>query len=311
VRAEIHYGKAQVSTYRTYATPLTGVPPIDESPFTGRDNVLLAAEIDVQVLGSAFLAAYTEGDNRLVVATDTMKNFIHRESLAFAGSTLEGWLDFIGRRFLETYPHMEGMRVSGRELRFVPARVPSGDGQGFTESNVLFSHSRDDFATAELELQRDPDADGAVRVVDLRSGRSGLQLIKITGSAFADFARDEYTTLPERRDRPLYTWMDITWRYQDPTAATEPRVREYVAHEQVADFVAATFQSFVSLSIQHLIHEIGGRMLEQWPQLAEISFDAQNRLWDLSHTDESDEHVKVYTDPRPPYGRIGLTLRRD
>ena len=26
---------------------------------------------------------------------------------------------------------------------------------------------------------------------------------------------------------------------------------------------------------------------------------------------ESDDRVRVYTDPRPPYGRIGLTLRRN
>ena len=67
------------------------------------------------------MAAYTEGDNRLVVATDTMKNFIHRESLAFSGATLEEWLEFIGRRFLETYPHMERLRVSGVEIPFEPA----------------------------------------------------------------------------------------------------------------------------------------------------------------------------------------------
>ena len=42
----------------------------------------MAAEIEVAVHGTAFLDAYTKGDNRLVVATDTMKNFIHAASLA-------------------------------------------------------------------------------------------------------------------------------------------------------------------------------------------------------------------------------------
>ena len=89
MKAEIYYGKADVATYRTYATPLKGLTPIPESAFDGRPNTLLAATIEVQVLGTAFMAAYTEGDNRLVVATDTMKNFIQRESLAFSGATLE------------------------------------------------------------------------------------------------------------------------------------------------------------------------------------------------------------------------------
>ena len=52
-------------------------------------------------------------------------------------------------------------------------------------------------------------------------------------------------------------------------------------------------------------------MLERWPQLAEVSFEAQNRTLDVAERSEADERVKVFTDPRPPYGRIGLTMRRD
>ena len=69
-------------------------------------------------------------------------------------------------------------------------------------------------------------------------------------------------------------------------------------------------QRFVSLSIQHLVHEIGTRMLERYPALTEISFEAQNRTLDLAEEDATNERRKVYTDPRPPYGRIGLTMRR-
>jgi urate oxidase len=310
VRTEISYGKAEVSTYRTYGTPLEGVTSIPESTFTGRSNVLLAAEIDVEVLGEVFLPAYTEGDNSLVVATDTMKNFIHTESLAFGGCTLEGWLHFLGSRFLATYRHMERLRLEGRQLAFLPAIVPDGEG-GFTESEVLFARDRNDHGVASLELSRTDGEGTGVVIDDLASGRVGLQLMKVTGSAFKSFARDAYTTLPERKDRPLYTWLEIRWRYADPTVATEPRVAEYVASEQVADLATAVFHRFVSLSIQHLVHEIGNAILDRFPQLDEVSFLSQNRLWDTSVVSEgSDRREKVYTDPRPPYGRITLTLRR-
>ena len=56
MKLETHYGKAEVSTYRTNATPLTGVRQIPESTFTGRPNILLAASIDVQVMGDVFTA---------------------------------------------------------------------------------------------------------------------------------------------------------------------------------------------------------------------------------------------------------------
>jgi urate oxidase len=309
MKAEIYYGKADVATYRTYGTPLTDVTAIPESTFTGRPNILMAANIEVQVLGTAFMAAYTEGDNRNVVATDTMKNFIHRESLAFDGATLEEWLFFIGRRFLETYPHMERLRVSGVEIPFQAANVPAGEGGGFGPSEVLFSREHGDRSNAWMLLER--SGDGSVRATDLGAGRQGLQLMKVTGSAFADFARDEYTTLPERRDRPLYIHCDIAWRYTSPEIALDSSHASYVAGEQVADLAAAVFDRFVSLSIQHLVNEIGQQMLDRWPQLSEVSFEAQNRLWDLAVTSHSDERVKVYWDPHPPYGRIGLVLKRD
>ena len=309
MKTEIYYGKADVATYRTYAAPLEGLRSIPESPFNGRPNILLAAEIEVQVLGTAFLAAYTEGDNRLVVATDTMKNFIHRESLAFAGSTLEQWLLFVGRRFLETYPHMERVRVLGTEIPFQPALVPAEDGDGFRASRVLFQRQHADRSKAHAELER--AAEGGIRLTDVAGGRQGLQLMKVTGSSFADFARDEYTTLPEREDRPLYVHIDVGWRYASPEVGAAEDVSGYVAGEQVADLLGAVFERFVSLSIQHLLHEMGRAMLERYPQLSEISFDAQNRLWDLAVTSYEDERLKVYCDPRPPYGKIGLVLRRD
>lgn len=307
MRHEIRYGKAAVSVYRTHAEPLTGITPIPESPFHGRDNTLAAAEIEVVVHGTEFLEAYTVGDNRKVVATDTMKNFIHAVSLQARARVLEEWLLEVGTAFLDTYPHMERLTMLGRDLPFPAVLVPGDDGFGL--SDRLFSRDRCDHGTARLELAR--GAAGAVTITDQASGRAGLQLIKLTGSAFADFARDEHTTLPERRDRPLYIWCDIGWRYTDASHAVLGDPGRYVASEQVADLANAVFHDFVSLSIQHLVNEIGTRMLDRWPQIAEASFDAQNRLWDVGAESADDPRIKTYADPRPPFGHIGLVLRRD
>ncbi|MGH2456665.1 MAG: factor-independent urate hydroxylase, partial [Candidatus Limnocylindria bacterium] len=150
---EIRYGKADVKVYRTHGTPLRGVTVIPESPFAGRDNVLMAAEIEVVVRGEVFLDAYTRGDNRLVVATDTMKNFIHAASLDSPAATLEGWLHHVGGRFLEAYPHMERLTMLGRELPFPSSVVPADDGDGFAASPVLFARDRNDASTASLDLE--------------------------------------------------------------------------------------------------------------------------------------------------------------
>ena len=115
----------------------------------------------------------------------------------------------------------------------------------------------------------------------------------------------------ERTDRPLFIHLDVYWRYAEADAMTSPDLSRYVPVEQVRDLVGAVFDSFVSMSIQHLVHEMGTRLLERFSQIEEVSFEAQNRLWDTAFESQADEKMKVYTDPRPPYGMIRLTLKRD
>jgi len=308
VSTQISYGKGNITLYRTYAAELSGITPIPESTFTGRDNTLFAVDVTVEVFGDNFMPAYTEGDNRNVVATDTMKNFVLSQALRFEGATLEGFLFFLGERFLATYPQMQSLRVTGKEQPFDEAIVPSEDG-GFTTSNVLFSRSHNDYAYASVSVTRSEV--GGVVVTDHRCGRLGMQLIKVTGSSFAQFARDEYTTLPERVDRPLFIYLDVYWKYSDTGHLSADDHSLYIPAEQVRDLCTATFHRFVSMSIQHLIHEMGIDLLKRFPQMAEVSFEAQNRLWDTAFTSDDNERVKVYIDPRPPYGMITLRLGRE
>jgi urate oxidase len=228
--------------------------------------------------------------------------------LDYDGATLEGSLYFLGRRFLETYPQMHSLRMTGKELPFRAAQVPGENAGDFTASNVLFSRSREDHAFASLDLERGEDG---VTVAGHRCGQLELQLIKVTGSSFASFLRDEHTTLPERKDRPLFIYLDVYWKYGDPADMTGNTLTQYIPAEQVRDLVQTVFHRFVSMSIQHLVYEMGTRLLERFPQMAEVTFDAQNRLWDTAFVSEADERIKVYTDPRPPYGSIKLTMGRD
>ena len=260
------YGKQAVSVYRT-----DGV------------RTLFAAEIGMTARGPAFLPSYTEGDNTAVVATDSMKNFVHITALDYDGASLEDLLDLLARRFLDTYEQVERIEVTARELPFTRRTEQS------------FQGTDGDRGVAELALGRDG-------TLEHRSGREGIRLIKLTGSSFEGFVRDEYTTLADSRDRPLYIHLDAYWRNRDFTRGAPG--------EEVRDSIVATFADFDSASIQELVHQMGVRLLEGFDQLEEVSFVGENRLWDTAQVLGSDERVRVYTDPRPPYGQIELTLRR-
>jgi urate oxidase len=302
--ARISYGKLEVPVHCVGVAPLRGLPEIPESPVRELDTGLLACAVSMEVLGQGFLAAYTEGDNRNVVATDTMKNVILRHAMDYDGSALEGFLDALGQRFLGTYPEMEGLRLSARELPFEPVRV-GGSG---ARSDRLFSLGGGDHAMAELELER--TGDGGIALVDGRSGQVGLRLLKTTGSAFTRFARDAATTLPERADRPLFIHLDVHWRYADPADALAGDPTRYVAAVQVRDVVATVFHEFVSESIQHLVHEMGNRLLERFPALSEVAFSAQNHTHDPVPGMDPDADRKAYTAAFPAWGLITLTLTR-
>ena len=200
---------------------------------------------------------------------------------------------------------MEGLRLSARELPFAPVRVGARE----ERSDRLFSLGGGDHAVAELELER--GADGSVALVAQRSGQVGLRLLKTTGSAFTKFARDDATTLPERADRPLFIHLDVHWRYADPEDALARDPARFVAPAQVRDVVCAVFHEFVSESIQHLVHEMGQRLLDRFGVLAEVSFDGQNHTHDpVPGSDAASGGRKAYTAAFPAWGLITLVLSR-
>jgi len=306
VEYRIAYGKESVPVYRHYATPLSGIPQVPESQFAGRDNALFANEVTVEVHGDNFLPAYTRGDNSDVVATDSMKNFILRQAGEYEGATLEGYLARLGSGFLDRYEQMQEVRVSGRELPFSVAQVPGE--QGFEPSPVLRQRQWSDRSVAELRYTREGDAPV---LVEHRSGRVNIELLKTKGSAFTRFVRDEYTTLPERSDRPLFMRLDVHWAYRDAGDAVADDPARYVAGEQARDVCAAVFHEFVSESIQQLVHEMGKRLLERYPQLGSVEFVGKNMTRDpFEVSDDPDDDRKVFVPPFPALGTIALSMTR-
>jgi urate oxidase len=255
-----------------------------------RGERLLAADVSMEVLGQGFLPAYTEGDNSAVVATDTMKNVILRRAHEYDGETLEGLLVDLGRGFLSTYPEMEGLRLWAQEQPWV------------AETGRLFRRVDGDHGVVSLEL-----APGG-GVVAHEAGWVGLRLLKTTGSAFTKFARDDDTTLPERADRPLYIHLDVHWTYGDLATSTSD---SHVPARDVLAVVLETFDDFVSESIQHLVFEMGQRVLASFPALSQVSFRGENHTQDpVPGAADAEPLSKTYTSSFPAWGLITLVLDR-
>jgi len=301
----MNYGKEHVNVYRTYATPLTGVREIPESAFDGKPNTLFGMEVRVQVEGDEFLPSFRDGDNMKVVATDSMKNFVLHHAGDYDGATVEGFLHYVGSEFLRTYDQMESVRMSADELAFDDRPVPDGEGS-FEPSELVFGVSDDESAFGEYYLTRE---DGEVVIEEQRSGVTGIELVKVKDNSFVGYVDDEYTTLPERENRTLYIGLDIFWTYDDPETARGETPEEYVPAEQVRDIAQVVFDERDVNSIQDLIYQIGLRVLERFPQLTEVSFEANNRTW-LKVRDDIDGDAKVLREPPRPTGFQQFSMDR-
>nr|WP_028547574.1 urate oxidase [Paenibacillus sp. UNC451MF] len=302
----MYYGKGDVLVYRTYGKPMKGIRPIPESDFTGEENVIFAHNIKIAVRGEPFLSSFTEGDNSMVVATDSMKNFILRHAADYKGNTTEGFLEFVSRRFLDAYPQMTSIEITGDRIPFLGLQIPGE--QGLKASGLVYRYSHNDHPTATLEVKR---SDGVAVITRHRCGLADLQLIKVRGSGFAGFVRDEYTTLPETNDRPLFIYLDIHWTYSDPGDSLSTESGRYVPAEHIRDIAHVVFHEKNSPSIQHLIYHIGLRMMERFPQIESVQFESNNRTWETVVETVPDSEGRVYTEPRPPYGFQGFSMTRE
>jgi urate oxidase / 2-oxo-4-hydroxy-4-carboxy-5-ureidoimidazoline decarboxylase len=272
-----YYGKGDVIAYRLHRGEK---PPSGQSPVFG-------VNVKILIYGEAFWATYTSGDNSGLIATDSMKNFVQRETLNYSGGDLEEYCRFLGQKFLATYPQVEGVQMSAVEIPFTET----------SHAGVAFTPSGPDRLCARLELTRS-GMDEAV------SGIRGFRLLRLGGSAFFGFVRDQYTTLPDIRNRPLHMWLDLEWSYTEPSKAFSggkiPR--------SVRSIVREVFESFESGSIQQIVYQIGQKILHEIADISEVHLEANNRTWDT--VAECGEEAGVYTDARPPYGCLGLRLKR-
>ena len=244
---------------------------------------LVDLTVDVQLEG-AFERVYTHGDNSACLPTDTMKNTVYALARRDPIVHVEAFLVRLADHFIAK-PGVARARISAAEQPW----------------SRLASHA---FAHAGAEqwtsvVTRTADA------TDILSGVTNLVLLKTTDSAFSGFPRDEFTTLPDTRDRILATAVTAAWRYA-------PGTREFSLRERVRAALVDAFASHTSESVQHTIDAMGRAALAVSAEVVEITLTLPNRhhlLVDLSPFGlDNPNEIFVATDQ--PFGLIEATIAR-
>ncbi len=250
-------------------------------------------ELDVQVMLSGnFDASYTKSDNRLVVATDSIKNTINIFAKQKLGAETEAFGIVLGEHFLKIYKHVSRVEITLTEHCW--NRIMVG-GKPHAHSFVEKSPVR---PFAKIVCTRN----GSI----VESGIEELYILKSAGSGFEDFLRDEFTTLPETSDRICATKLKATWTFTK-------KPKSYAkANGKILDAMLAVFAKNFSPSVQVTLFQMGEAALKASKEISKVHIAMPNKHCLLINLKpfglENKNELFVPTDE--PHGQIEGTVAR-
>jgi len=202
------------------------------------------------LLHGDFARSFTEADNSKILPTDTIKNTVYALARQHDIVSIEEFARHLIAHFLKNNPQVSEVRVDMTEhlwSRIAPAAF-TREGQKRT---AVVTGSRDS--------------------VTIEAGIEDLVILKSSGSAFAGYIKDPYTTLKETHDRIFATAIRATWRYS-------PGPMDFNEYwEGIRRTILDTFAGHDSLSVQHTLHAIAQQVLRAFPAVAEIQLTMPNK----------------------------------
>ncbi len=259
-------------------------PPAEE------EHRFLEAAVEVLLEGGVD-AAYTDGDNANVVATDTIKNTV----FAIARDTDFDDLPTLGRalasHFLATYDHVTKATVS---LEGHTWHRLLGCPHAFTGSDA---ECREVTAIAERG-----------QPLRLADGFGGLMLAKTTATSFENFHRDGFRTLPDAADRVLATVLTAGWAVNESADR-----RDFDAlFATVRGALLGAFVDHHSVSVQATLYRMASAALDATDAIDSVTMSMPNKHHlpvDLSKLNRENDNV-VFQVTDEPAGAIQATVTR-
>jgi urate oxidase len=242
-------------------------------------------------LEGAFEAAHTDGDNALVIATDTMKNTAY----AFAKDHLDGAVEDYGRALAEHFLEAPQVDVATVNIRAHHWRAIDVGGAPAPDA---FVRGGEGTRVATIAASRG----GTV----VEAGVEDLIVMKTTRSGFSGFPRDRFTTLPETDDRLMATKITAIWRYGAPDLDLDAT---FLA---IRTSLLEVFADHDSPSVQTSIWIMAKAILERHEEVEAIRMVLPNLhhwLVDLAPFGLTNDR-EIYVATTEPHGLIEATVRR-
>jgi urate oxidase len=255
-------------------------------------------DLNVSVALSGELAAvHLTGDNAAVLPTDSQKNTVYAFARKHGVGPPEAFASLLAGHFVDAQPAIHRARVGIEE--FAWDRIPV-TGHSFVRRGQ------------EVRTARVTHSAAGTHVV---SGLRDLTVLNSTGSEFRGFAKDEYTTLPETRDRVLATTVHAEWRHRAREIGRDPETTGWdESYAGVRGVLLDAFAGTHSLSLQQTLYAMGERALDAFgEEICEVRLSLPNRhhiAVDLAPFG-LDNPNEVFHAADRPYGLIEGTVLLD
>ena len=211
--------------------------------------------------------SYTEADNSVVVATDTMKNTVYVMAKQNPVTPPELFASIVADHFVKKYKHIHSAQVKVKTHRWTRMTVGGNPHpHSFMRDGA---ETRDVVATAN-------EGKG----ITVRSAIAGLLVLKSTGSAFHDFYRDEFTTLPDVYDRILSTEADCGWTWDTFGNLEEIEKAASKFDDTWALARKITLETFAlesSPSVQNTLYKMCEQILGEVPSVHSVDYSLPNK----------------------------------
>ncbi|WP_442482108.1 factor-independent urate hydroxylase [Aeoliella sp. SH292] len=258
------------------------------APANEERHEFVEVSVDIELEG-AFAPSYTDGDNHLVVATDTCKNTVYVLAKDDPMHSIEAFGLVLANDFLSRYSHVSQCKV----------RLSERVWDRLGESPHSFVAKQRMVPQAIVRGSR-----GEAPIV--MSGFKKLLVAKTTESGFENFHQSEFRTLPDTHDRILATEMSTNWRY----STLEVDFAE--TRQRILDSLVRRFTDHYSRSVQETLYFMGQAALAAEPAISEITLTLPNKHHLLANLApfgrENQNEVFVVTDE--PFGFITATVVR-
>lgn len=256
--------------------------------------------VDITLEGD-FADSYTAGDNRKVVATDSMKNTVYVLAKEKSFDSPEAFAVEVARHFCTTYEQVKTTTALVKQSLWQRIEL---DGKPHPHAFVA---GAGDCRVARARLGKPASRP------ELAGGIEGLQVLKTTASEFCDFVTDRYRTLKDTRDRIFATTVDAEWEYAGgATAGAGGKIDFNKTYDAARRAILETFATHHSLAVQQTLLAMGQAALDACLGIESIKLTMPNQHripFDLTPFGLKNEN-DIFVTTSEPFGMISGVVRR-